>query len=144
MSDFNRDELNQNVAATKLEKLRSLSPDELDTYLRYFTRLQEQGYLHKENIFVREICKERIELLRAEIGLRRVESLTKSQHDETMVLGEKTLNWTKVAAWSAIAAVIVASIPLVVQNCSRPSSTQTEARPTPTPAPQSLTETPSQ
>jgi hypothetical protein len=148
MSDFNYDEWIQNVAATKSdEQRRSLSPDELDRYLRYFN--DARGYFAVVSDQMptgkKETCEERIELLRAEKGLRRVESSSKSQHDETMELGQETLNWTKVAAWGAIAAVIVASIPLVVQNCSRTSSTQTDTRPTPTETPQqSATGTPSQ
>jgi hypothetical protein len=146
MSDFNHEEWRRNVAATETEEQRqSLSSDELDRYLRYFNSVR--GCLDlvtdQRPNGRKETCEERIELLRGEKGLRRVESFSKTQHDETMVLEEKTLNWTKVAAWSAIAAVIVASIPLVVQNCSRSSSTQADATPTPTPQ-QSPTETPSQ
>ncbi len=144
MSDFDHDKWRQNLAATETEEQRrSLSPDELDRYLQYFKSVRFRAEVAMSQV-KRDDWKERIELLRTEKGLRRVESLSKSQHDETMVLGGKTLNWTKVAAWGAIAAVIVALMGLGVQSyCSRPSFTPSEARPTPTPQPPP-TETPSQ
>ena len=133
MGEFKNQEFYQNLAATETEKQRrSLSPDELDRYLRYFTADELKYQLATQSPENRDARKERIELLRAEKGMRRVESLSKSQHDETMVLGGKTLNWTKVAAWGAIAAVVVALIGLGVQSyCSRSSSNTSEARSTP-------------
>jgi hypothetical protein len=138
MSDFNNQEFYQKLEETKSEKQRrSLSPDELDRYLRYFTADELKYQLATQSPENRDACKERIELLRGEIGLRRLESLSKSQHVETMVLGGNTLNWTKVAAWGAIAAVVVALIGLGGQSyCSRTTSTPPEARPTPTATPQ--------
>jgi hypothetical protein len=132
MGRFNHDEWRQHLSETDSEELRrSLSDEQLKKQLEYFIdargRFEVVTDMPKKNA-----CEERIELLRAEVGLRRVESLSKSQHGEAISLGTKTLHWTKVAAWSAIAAVLVALIGLLVPAyCSRPLSTPSEGQSTP-------------
>jgi hypothetical protein len=123
MSDFDHKEWQQNVEAT--ENLESLKMGELKKHLRYFTKVQPQ--LTLQHYSTRDTCKERIELLRAEIGHRR----------------------SRKPSWVAIASLFIglAGFCLGIYNCSRPSSTLSEARPTPTetatPEP-SATGTPSQ
>jgi hypothetical protein len=122
MGDFNSDEWQQNVAAT--ENLESLKKWQLENHLQYFTEVQPQ--LTLRHYSTRDTCKERIELLRAEIRHRR----------------------SRKPSWTAIAALIIAVMSFFgLQKCFLPSFTQTEARPTPTetatPEP-SATGTPSQ
>jgi hypothetical protein len=121
MSDFDHKEWQQNVAAT--ENLERLSKCQLEKHLQYFTKIQPQ--LTLQHYSTRDTCKERIELLRAEIHHRRARK----------------------PSWTAIASLFIAlaGLCLGIYNCSRPSSTPSEARPTPMPKPQqSATGTPSQ
>ena len=135
MSSFNDAESRQHVSETESEELRrALSDEQLKEQLEYFNDVRGCVEVMTDQTpnGKKETCQERIQLLLAEMGVRRVESLSKSQHDETHVLGTKTLNWTKVAAWGAIAAVLVALIGLLVSAyCSRSSFTPAEARSTP-------------
>jgi hypothetical protein len=124
MSDFDHKEWRENVAAT--ENLQSLKKWQLKKYLRYFTKVQEQGQLYTQSQEKRDTCKERIELIRRELDQRRV---------------------IKPAWIGAVAGTVAAVVTIIlsVQECSRPSSIPSEARPTPMATPQpSATETPSQ
>ena len=124
MSDFDHKEWRENVAAT--ENLQSLKKWQLKKYLRYFTKVQEQGQLYTQSQEKRDTCKERIELIRRELDQRRV---------------------IKPAWIGAVAGTVAAVVTIIlsVQECSRPSSIPSEARPTPMATPQpSPTETPSQ
>jgi hypothetical protein len=67
MSDFDHKEWRENVAAT--ENLESLKMGELRKHLGYFTKVQPQLTFQHQS--TRDTCKERIELLRAEIHHRR-------------------------------------------------------------------------
>ena len=125
MSDFNYDERSRNLAET--ENLESLKTWELKKHLRYFTTIRSKPEVVMVG-FMRDTCNERIELLRAEIHHRR----------------------SRKPSWVAIVSLIVAvaGLALGIHNCSRPSSTPSEARPTPMATPQqsapSATGTPSQ
>ena len=110
MRDFDHKKWRENVAAT--ENLQSLKKWQLKKYLRYFTKVQEQGQLYTQSQEKRDTCKERVELIRRELDQRRV---------------------IKPAWIGAIAGIVAAifAIILVFYDCSRPSSTTSEARPTP-------------
>lgn len=121
MSDFDHNKWRENLAAT--ENLESLKKWQLEKHLRYFTKLQPQ--LTLQHYSTRDTCKERIELLRAEISHRR----------------------SRKPSWTAIASLFIAlaGLCLGIYNCSQTSSTQAEAESTPMATPQpSATETPSQ
>jgi hypothetical protein len=114
MSDFNHEEWRRNREAT--ENIPSLTTRELKEYLRYFTRDELKHQLTFQTQDMRDACKERVELLRAEIRHRR----------------------SRKPSWTAIASLFIAlaGLCLGIYNCSQPSSTQTEAQSTPTATPQ--------
>jgi hypothetical protein len=127
----------QIVEATKSEKLQPLLDEELEKYHKYFVEVHP-SLMDGRNV---HLCEDRIELIRGEIGLRRVESLSKRQHGEAIGLGWKTLTWTKIAGLAAIAAVIVPLILVGIQTCrstSPPASPMSSPK-KPKPIPESST-----
>jgi hypothetical protein len=116
MSAFNHDEWRQHCDAT--ENIPSLTKRDVVKHIQYFNSVREclDVITDQRPNGKHEICKERIELLRREIDQRRV------------------IKPAWIAAIAGIAAVILAIL-LLVQDCSRSSSTS-EARPTPTETPQ--------
>src|SRR5260370_29955128 len=59
------------------------------------------------------LCRDRIELLRREIELRRIEGRSERQHQESFGLGTKTLFWAKMAVLAAV--VVPVSLVLISQ-----------------------------
>jgi len=68
MSDFFLQEFYKNVEATKSERLRAILDEQLEEYRKYFEDVRPR-LMDGRNV---QLYEDRIELIRREIGLRRV------------------------------------------------------------------------
>jgi hypothetical protein len=94
------------------EKLEALSADQLRDHERYFVEVQ---YLPQLPPWEKSAAGNHLIRLQNEINRR----TSARQHTHAIGLAEQTLTWAKVAGGAAIAAVIVAAIPLLIQYCSQ-------------------------
>src|SRR5438309_2228141 len=93
---------------TEASKLRDLSLQELQAH---WERLSEiEPYLLG---VTQAQCKDRIQSLRQEIELRRIEEKADQRHKEAFGVGKKGLTWARVAGVAAIAAGLIAAGELI-------------------------------
>ena len=111
-------EFHRILQETEPEKLSQLSLDQLRDY---YSRLLELRNWISDNRNI-ERCRDHIAQIRREFELRRLEIQDRQYHSEVIDLGNqtldvstRTLSWTKVAAWAAVAGVVITIVLGIVQ-----------------------------
>src|SRR5262249_26087255 len=89
---------------TEPAKLRVMSHEKLIEYEEYFAQQLPSFGISEHQQALRQLCQDRMDLLRSEIERRSLVAQSKHQHQEAFGIGKKTLFWARLAV---VAAVVV-------------------------------------
>ncbi|MGB9475746.1 MAG: hypothetical protein WCE87_11835, partial [Candidatus Udaeobacter sp.] len=117
MSDPELKQFLKNIATTKSERLLwSLSDEQLDQYVEYFIDVRP----HLTHPWMLRDYENRIKLLRKEKDRRS----SQREHDEAIGVANQNVKWTRIVGILALIAAV--GVPLMIQYCSRSSSTTSQ------------------
>src|SRR5712692_921336 len=95
---------------TEPNKLEGLSLQALQSYHERLSAILPHLW---DNPPLVMLCRDRIELLRREIELQRIEERSERQHRESYGIGKKTLTWARVAGVAAVVTIVIAVASLI-------------------------------